>query len=297
LKVTANLEQITKLVQNGTQVDYEIHNRIVNTENIPMELLVCSTETQEYSHPATILDLNIYPASRGEARSRNLLFYRVVEMQKTYTLQLEAQSAQEVIKSRINRLVAAIANALNLPYPKEETFELSADKAPKIVLPTPPGHAWGHHHDDGGALAPHALGGSAHLADTLRHLNEKLVGELLDAAGTPRPPTAIEIHLSPPFYSTYDSTTSIPEGARILATTLQITTPFNSNATLEVQVLEPVPVTLMLAAENNPALADTYRIEDEVTTTANGKIRVVVGNAPTVGAGILTVEYVQTFLP
>jgi len=96
----------------------------------------------------------------------------------------------------------------------------------------------------------------------------------------------------------YDSTTSIPEGAKILRVLTNIETPYDGGATIQVRVNGSTPLTVQATSENRPNRAGLYGSTPfaEVAAANEGVLRVVLGAAPTVGAAEVVVEYYDTFL-
>lgn len=99
--------------------------------------------------------------------------------------------------------------------------------------------------------------------------------------------------------ATTDSTTSIPSGATILKTILNVTTPYSGGATIAATVNGSTPVTIMATGDNTATSAGVY--VDDGTPIAiggsnTGHVRVSVNGSPGAGASTLTVQYITAGL-
>jgi hypothetical protein len=94
--------------------------------------------------------------------------------------------------------------------------------------------------------------------------------------------------------ASYNSTTQIPDGARVLNTRLVIETAYDNSATIIVKVDGTADENLLLAAENDPSNIDEYQNEaaHKITSSNEGVVNVAISATPTVGAGYVVVDYV-----
>ena len=96
----------------------------------------------------------------------------------------------------------------------------------------------------------------------------------------------------------FDSTTSIPSGAKILRVYTDIKTAYDGGATISVRINGGTPLTVQATTENRPNKINLYQNTPfaDVGGANAGPIRVVLGGAPTVGAADVLVEYNDTSL-
>lgn len=97
----------------------------------------------------------------------------------------------------------------------------------------------------------------------------------------------------------FDSTTVIPEGARITRVLVDVTTLYDGGATIQVTANGSAPVTLQATTENLPSATGTYGNTPMAVlgATGTGVVRVVLGGGTvTVGAAKVIVGYVAAFL-
>jgi hypothetical protein len=92
-----------------------------------------------------------------------------------------------------------------------------------------------------------------------------------------------------------DSTTSIPDGARVIRVINDVTTAFDGTApTVAVSVKGSSPLTIMSTAQNNQKVINQYEVEDfaAIGATQTGVVRVAVTpDSSTVGVGKVLVLY------
>jgi len=96
--------------------------------------------------------------------------------------------------------------------------------------------------------------------------------------------------------SSYQSTTAIPDGSRIVKVETNVTTPYSSGATVQVSL--ETGVILQPTDENYPPEADLY-VSDLYTVVGSGqggKVKVDIGGGPTAGEGMVLVAYIERTL-
>lgn len=96
----------------------------------------------------------------------------------------------------------------------------------------------------------------------------------------------------------FDSTTSVPTGARVLRVWTNVTTAYNNNATIAVQINGGTPLTVQATNENRPSKINLYQSTPWADVAAGnaGIVRVILGGTPTLGAADVVVEYQDAFL-
>jgi hypothetical protein len=97
---------------------------------------------------------------------------------------------------------------------------------------------------------------------------------------------------------TFDSTTSIPSGAKILRVYSDVKTAYDGGATLEVSINGSTPLVVQATSDNRPNKVGLYANTpfSDVGATNAGLVRVTLGGAPTTGSADVVVEYYDTFL-
>jgi hypothetical protein len=89
------------------------------------------------------------------------------------------------------------------------------------------------------------------------------------------------------------STKQIPANAIVLTTEVDIDTPFDNAATIEIGYTGTTNA-LMATTENDPLTAGNYRKEEAIAWDSSDRaVLVTIANAPTVGAGTVTVTYTE----
>ncbi len=95
------------------------------------------------------------------------------------------------------------------------------------------------------------------------------------------------------------SSTAIPDGAVVYSAGTKITTGYDNGATIQVLVDGSSDLTIQTTDENDPAIPNSYSSEVEdghVTATTEGPVTVNIANAPSTGAGVVSVYYTTTAL-
>ena len=96
----------------------------------------------------------------------------------------------------------------------------------------------------------------------------------------------------------FDSTTSVPSGAKVLRVYTNVTTAYDGAATIAVKINGSSPLTVQATTENRPGKINNYLNTPfaDVGASNAGVIRVTLGGSPTVGACDVVVEYQDAFL-
>jgi hypothetical protein len=94
------------------------------------------------------------------------------------------------------------------------------------------------------------------------------------------------------------STTAIPSGAIVTRVANKVTTGLDGSGTILVVVDGTADETILATADSDSATVGEYEnYEKHVITSGNeGVVKVTVGGTPTVGAGLVLVEYVVPFV-
>lgn len=91
-----------------------------------------------------------------------------------------------------------------------------------------------------------------------------------------------------------DSTNTIPANARILEARIEITTPYDNSATIDLGVDGGTADLLVDQTDIDSATADIYSVPQDTDWGGSAaKAQVTVGNAPTAGAGVATIVYTE----
>jgi len=96
----------------------------------------------------------------------------------------------------------------------------------------------------------------------------------------------------------FDSTTTIPEGAKIMRVFTDVKTAYDGGATIAVKINGSSPLTVQATTENKPSKINLYANTpfSDVSASNAGVVRVTLGGSPTVGAAEVVVEYHDSFL-
>jgi hypothetical protein len=105
MSVSLTLEQVQSIIDDGSGgVLYEVKNTVVASENLTLFCFVFSVDTQAYSHPATVRDLETFPENRGDAVTAGLEYYRQPSATKSYALLVDAINFASVVRGRLRVL-------------------------------------------------------------------------------------------------------------------------------------------------------------------------------------------------
>lgn len=105
---------------------YRVQVSIVDATNITLDVLVFDTESGEYSHVASVFDMETYPVGQEAAASGNLVYFRDRGAAVTYNL---LKSADEFIAITQGRL-KTLANGWDVvvtDFSGTETVTVSSD--------------------------------------------------------------------------------------------------------------------------------------------------------------------------
>ena len=104
-QVTINLDIKKELVDAAASAaTYKVTATVMSTGNISLALFCYATTKQSYSHPATTLDLELYPSALATAQTTGALYYRLPEVVKTCTTYAAAMDFINVVTSRLHDL-------------------------------------------------------------------------------------------------------------------------------------------------------------------------------------------------
>lgn len=100
--------------------------------------------------------------------------------------------------------------------------------------------------------------------------------------------------------ATLDSTTDVPDGARVMFVSCDVTTGYTAGGTIAVTIEGSSPVTVMSSAAGDidPQTIGGYGIEPRaaIGATGTGKVRATIGGTPIAGAATLIVGFIPTRL-
>lgn len=148
-----------------------------------------------------------------------------------------------------------------------------------------------------------AISGTVSLATNRLYVNEATAGSPTwtvkgdgsGGASTEGKINVVEIALGTS--ASASSTTSIPDNTIVTNVVLQVATAYDNSATIKAEVNGGSPVEILGTGENDPATIGDYGKEQRQDVGANGGVVLAtITGSPSVGAGILFVEYVETTL-
>jgi len=102
--ISLTLEQTHTVIEEDGVVKYQLDNEIVASDGITLACFVFEVGTDEFHHPATVIDLEAFPESKAEALALGLEYYRQASATKKYTSLIEACDGAAVIRSRLAAL-------------------------------------------------------------------------------------------------------------------------------------------------------------------------------------------------
>jgi hypothetical protein len=112
MSVSIALSQIRTIVDQGDgQVKYRVANQITAATDITLALFVNDVDPDDYSHIASLYDLDAYPEDRTEAIARGLDYYRRADATQDYDSIDGALHFAHVVKQQLTYLASAAAAA------------------------------------------------------------------------------------------------------------------------------------------------------------------------------------------
>jgi hypothetical protein len=112
MKTTLEFTQ-TKTVEKdeNENVIYRVNNVVNYVENIPAEVFTHNTETEVFSHVASMWDMNHLPASKAAAISADVDYYRTSVAEKSFQSLDTSQRFEAHVYSRVSDLVSLYSAA------------------------------------------------------------------------------------------------------------------------------------------------------------------------------------------
>lgn len=107
----------TVVASENDDPSYTVACEVTATEGIDLSLFVYSTTSEEFSHPATVFDLESYPVGRAEAINLGLDYYRQTTVSEEFSTMSDALSFEILIRRRMQYL------ANDLPQTQDRIFE------------------------------------------------------------------------------------------------------------------------------------------------------------------------------
>lgn len=117
MSISFDLRQITS-VQTGPL--YRVNNEITAAVDATTAVFVYKTETQVFSHYATVADLETYPDSRAQALTDGALYYRLASVTRDWSTVTEMEADVAETKSRL-RYLASELNAVQAGVASDTT--------------------------------------------------------------------------------------------------------------------------------------------------------------------------------
>jgi len=102
--VTIKAQIIREIPADGI---YRVRVDIIDVTNIDFDVLVFDTETGNYSHVATVFDLETYPAGQPAAAASNLTFFRDRGVIANFSNIRDATGFEQVTENRLKILAVA----------------------------------------------------------------------------------------------------------------------------------------------------------------------------------------------
>lgn len=105
---------------------YRVQVSVTDATNIGLDVLVFDTESGEYSHVASVYDMETYPVSQEVAASGNLVFFRDRGAVVTYNLLKSADEFIGVTQGRLKTLANGWDEVVS-SFSGTETVNVSSD--------------------------------------------------------------------------------------------------------------------------------------------------------------------------
>lgn len=106
MAVSFSLRQITSVVSGPL---YRVNNTVDDATDASTAVFVFKTTTEEFSHYATVADLETYPDTLAEAQADDAAFYRLATVERDWDTVEDMEADVAMTKSRVQFL----ANELN----------------------------------------------------------------------------------------------------------------------------------------------------------------------------------------
>jgi hypothetical protein len=100
---------------------YRVTFSVIEAINIPPQVFVFDTEHQLFSRVASVLDMEVFPASRTAAITASLAFYRTTSVARVSDTVNDSTEFELVTRNRLTILSTAW-NAIGATYPGSEYF-------------------------------------------------------------------------------------------------------------------------------------------------------------------------------
>lgn len=108
MAITVTIEQENTVIESTPgEVLFQISFVITASEGLPLALFTYNATTGEFSHHATVYDLNAYPESQNDAINQGLDFYRSFEVTKQFENMTDAIQFAMITRSRLTALTSA----------------------------------------------------------------------------------------------------------------------------------------------------------------------------------------------
>lgn len=105
MSVSITLEQTnTTYNDQDNQPVYKSENEIIASEGIPLALFVFAVSDDSFSHVATTRDIEAYPASKAEAITAGVDYYRQATASREYDTITSAQAFALQVRTRLQYL-------------------------------------------------------------------------------------------------------------------------------------------------------------------------------------------------
>jgi hypothetical protein len=126
MSVSITLSQVRSVIDQGDgRVKYRVANQIVAAANLTLALFVNDVDPDDYSHIASLYDLNAYPEDRNEAINLGLDYYRRSDATQDYDSIDDAVHFAAVVKQQLAYLAPVVAAAQGT-FPSTEVTTFTA---------------------------------------------------------------------------------------------------------------------------------------------------------------------------
>ena len=124
-----SIEQTNTLIpQEDQTVRYQVRLNVVASVGAPLQLFVFGVLDDTYNHPATLYDVDMFPASKEEAVTLGVDYYRTSEVTRLFSLLADALEFSSMARARLRRTVNAL-NTVGLSFAGVQTHTITSREA------------------------------------------------------------------------------------------------------------------------------------------------------------------------
>ena len=124
VSITIEVEHTVSDPTEATPV-YSVMCEIAATVGIDLALFVYNVTSKEFSHPATVFDMESYPVGQAEAINQGLDYYRQATVTQEFSTISDANAFDFNVRSRLQRLANDYPQAQGLVLAGTQTYVIT----------------------------------------------------------------------------------------------------------------------------------------------------------------------------